>query len=130
VWLHVSFGWSPAQVVGRSRIEGVAVARVGDLRTVTAQALLPGRRYAVAVLSGREGAYRRRTRSRRRPLMPDGVRATQLRRLVSAAERGDAAAQTELAEALFCSALQPSVVPDPGQVREAVGDVMRRCDGD
>ncbi|MDQ7910811.1 hypothetical protein RB614_40600 [Phytohabitans sp. ZYX-F-186] len=57
VWLHVDFGWTPVQVLGRDRVRGVVLSRGRDLRTVTAQALLTGRRYRAVTLPGHEGAY-------------------------------------------------------------------------
>jgi hypothetical protein len=56
-----------------------------------------------------------------------------LRYLTAAAARGDAAALAELAEALFCSAVEPGDKPSARDVRAAVREVMlsqaRAADG-
>jgi hypothetical protein len=58
----------------------------------------------------------------------DGL--ARLRRLTSAARRGDTAAQVALAEALFCTSLQPSSQPSTEDVRRAVRQVLLRHGGD
>ncbi|MEU4244521.1 hypothetical protein [Actinoplanes sp. NPDC026619] len=62
--------------------------------------------------------------------------ADDLRRLASAAQAGDAAAQLQLAEALFRSALQPTGYPSPLEIHAAIqaeiafGDTPSRAPAD